>query len=79
MNYFNPANTDRVTGPLSPGGNAPGNVVEVSVKLDMVSGWIAPLSGKFNDSGAGYSSFVLHTYSSSVLGAYPYGVLTVAR
>jgi Flp pilus assembly protein TadG len=79
VNYYSPTNTDRTTGPINPGGNVPGNLVEVSVKLDMASGWIAPLSGKFNDTSGGYSSFVLNAYSSSTLGGYPYGVTSVAR
>ena len=81
VNYYDPTvanGTDRANA-LTPGGNTPGHLVEVSVKLDMSSGWISPLSGKFNDSGAGYSSFVLNAYSSSTLGGYPYGVTTVAR
>jgi len=81
VNYFDPTvanGTDRANA-LATGGNTPGNLVEVSAKLDLASSWIAPLSGKFNDSGAGYHSFTIQVYSSAQLGGLPYGVTSVAR
>jgi Flp pilus assembly protein TadG len=79
INYYSPTNTNRTTGPINPGGNVPGNLVEVSISLNMASGWIAPLSGKYNDTSGGYQSFILNVYSSDVLGGYPYGVASVSR
>jgi len=75
VNYYAPTN---LTTPIaSPGGNVPGNVVEVSVQ-HISWPWIAPLSGVI---GQMYSStpVTFAVYSSDILGAYPASVNSVAR
>jgi Flp pilus assembly protein TadG len=75
VNYYAPTN---LTTPIAaPGGNVPGNVVEVSVQ-NVSWGWIAPLSGV---TGGTYSSTPVRftVYSSDILGGYPAGVTSVTR
>jgi Flp pilus assembly protein TadG len=79
VNYYAPNN---LTTPIAaPGGNVPGNVVEVSVQ-NVSWAWLAPLSGSF---GAGIPFFrsnnpiTLNVYSSDILGGYPAGVNSVNR
>lgn len=72
VNFYSPTN---LTTPLSgSGGNAPGNIVEVSVK-GVSWNWIAPLSTGYTLRST--SPIVLNIYSSDVLGAYPAGVNSV--
>jgi Flp pilus assembly protein TadG len=76
VNYYSPSN---LTTPLGAGGNAPGNIVEVSVQGVSWS-WIAPLSGSY---GGGVPFFrsttpiTLNVYSSDILGGYPAGESSV--
>jgi TadE-like protein len=78
VNYYAP--TDLNT-PVSPGGNVPGNVVEVSVQ-NISFAWIAPLSGSF---GMGVpflrdtTPISIAVYSSDIMGGYPAGVTSVSR
>ena len=78
VNYYAPTNLNT---PISPGGNTPGNVVEVSVQNISFS-WLAPLSGSF---GAGVpflrntTPISIAVYSSDILGGLPAGVTTVNR
>jgi len=75
VNYYAP--TDLTTPVAAPGGNVPGNVVEVSVQ-NISWPWIAPLSGII---GQMYSSraVTFAVYSSDILGAYPARVNSVTR
>jgi len=75
VNYYSPAN---LTTPIaSPNGNAPGNVVEVSVQ-NVSWAWIAPLRGVM---GGVYSTtpITFAVYSSDILGALPAGTNSVPR
>src|ERR1700722_8880135 len=77
VNYYAPSN---LTTPIvGAGGNAPGNIVEVSVQGVSWS-WIAPLSGSYGGSVSQYRSttpITLNIYSSDILGGYPAGVNSV--
>ena len=79
VNYYAPNNLN--TPIASPGGNTPGNVVEVSVQ-NVSWAWLAPISGSY---GAGLPFFrnlnpiTLNVYSSDILGGYPAGVSSVTR
>ena len=77
VNYYSPTNL--TTAIASPGGNVPGNVVQVSVQ-NVSWAWIAPLSGVFFG-GTTYSSTPISfsVYSSDILGAYPAGSTSVTR
>ena len=77
VNYYAPSN---LTTPIvGVGGNAPGNIVEVSVQ-GVSWAWIAPLSGSYGGSVSQYRSttpITLNIYSSDILGGYPAGVNSV--
>jgi len=79
VNYYAPTNLN--TAIAAPGGNVPGNVVEVSVQ-NISYAWLAPLSGSY---GMGIPFFRNSTplsiavYSSDILGGYPVGVNSVTR
>ena len=78
VNYYAPTNLNT---PINPGGNIPGNVVEVSVQ-NISFDWIAPLSGSY---GMGIpflrstTPLSIAVYSSDILGGLPAGVTSVAR
>ena len=78
VNYYAPSNLNTA---ITPGGNIPGNIVEVSVQ-NISWAWLAPLSGSY---GAGVPFFrsttpiTLNVYSSDILGGYPVGVTSVTR
>jgi Flp pilus assembly protein TadG len=61
------------------GGNAPGNIVEVSVQ-NLSLQWLAPLSGSLNG-GVLYATnpLTLNVFSSDILGGYPVGVTSVTE
>lgn len=79
VNYYD---LDDVNTPINPGGNIPGNLVEVSVQ-GVPFTWLFPLSGTFTGSGVFYRSsgtpLTLSVYSSDRLGGYPVNVFSVAR
>ncbi len=72
VNYYDPANP-AVPIP-APGGNLPGNIVEVSIR-NYRWNFIAPMSG--TTSGPFYATtatpLVINTYSADVLNGYPPG------
>jgi len=79
VKYYTPTN---LTTPVAaPGGNVPGNVVEVSVQ-NISFQWLAPLSGSY---GAGIPLYrtttplTLSVFSSDILGGYPAGVNSIPR
>ena len=78
VDYYAPTNLNTA---INPGGNIPGNVVEVSVQNISFS-WLAPLSGSY---GMGVPFFrnstplTIAVYSSDILGGLPAGVTSVAR
>jgi Flp pilus assembly protein TadG len=79
VNYYTPTNLN--TAVASPGGNVPGNVVEVSVQNISFS-WIAPLSGSYGGSVPFLGSTTpisIAVYSSDIMGGYPVGVSSVTR
>jgi Flp pilus assembly protein TadG len=79
VNYYTPTNLN--TPVASPGGNIPGNVVEVSVQ-NISFDWIAPLSGSYGGAVSTVGSTApisVAVYSSDILGGYPVGVTSVAR
>jgi hypothetical protein len=79
VNYYAP--TDLTTAIPAPGGNVPGNVVEVSVQ-NIAFDWIAPLSGSYGGpvSTVGSTAPIsVAVYSSDILGGYPVGVTSVTR
>jgi Flp pilus assembly protein TadG len=73
--------TSNLNTAIASGGNAPGNIVEVSVQ-NLSFSWLAPLSGSY---GGGLAFFytstplTLNVYSSDILGGYPVGVNSVAE
>jgi len=79
VNYYAPTNLNTPIAP--PGGNVPGNVVEVSVQ-NISYAWLAPLSGSY---GMGVPFFrdstplSIAVYSSDILGGLPAGVSSVTR
>jgi Flp pilus assembly protein TadG len=77
VNYYSPSN---MTTPIvGSGGNAPGNIVEVSVQGVSWS-WLAPLSGSYGGNVPFFRSttpITLNVYSSDILGGYPAGVSSV--
>jgi Flp pilus assembly protein TadG len=75
VNYYAPTNLTTPI-PFGSGGNAPGNVVEVSVQ-NISWGWIAPLSGTFT--GNTRSAINLAVYSSDVMNGFPAGTTSVPR
>ena len=81
VNYYTPTNT---TTPIpAPGGNVPGNIVEISVQ-GMSWAWVAPISGTLPGIGGGSPSrdttpLSISVYSSDVLGGLPPGVTSVTR
>ena len=79
VNYYAP--TDLTNAVASPGGNIPGNVVEVSVQ-NVAFSWIAPLSGSYGGpvSTVGSTAPIsIAVYSSDIMGGYPVGVNSVTR
>jgi hypothetical protein len=78
VNYYAPTNLNTA---INPGGNIPGNIVEVSVQ-NISFAWVAPLSGSY---GFGIpflrdtTPLSIAVYSSDILGGLPAGVTTVAR
>jgi len=75
VNYYAPAALQTPI-PFASGGNAPGNVVEVSVQ-NISWPWLAPLSGSFSLRST--TPIALNVYSSDILGGFPAGVTTVQR
>jgi Flp pilus assembly protein TadG len=76
VNYFTQVAPN--TAIAAPNGNAPGNIVEVSIQGYPLN-WMVPLSGTINDPFRSTSPANVNVYSSDVLGAYPAGVTTVTR
>ena len=62
----------------APGGNVPGNVVEVSVQNYPLN-WLVPISGTIASPFRSNAPATLSIYSDDVMGGYPAGVNTVAR
>jgi len=77
VNYYAPTNLNT---PIATGGNVPGNVVIVSVQ-NVSWPWLAPLSGSllWSQASRGTTPITFAVYSADVLGAYPAGVISVAR
>jgi Flp pilus assembly protein TadG len=78
VNYYSPSNLNTA---LSPGGNIPGNVVQVSVE-GISWPWLAPLSGSFGSNIPmirDNPAINLSVYSADILGGYPVGVASVPR
>jgi Flp pilus assembly protein TadG len=78
VKYYSTANLNAA---LGPGGNLPGNVVEVSVEGVSWS-WIAPLSGSYGGGVPffrGTTPIVLDIFSSDILGGFPAGINSVAE
>jgi Flp pilus assembly protein TadG len=79
VNYYSPTAPNSAI--ASPGGNVPGNIVEVSVQ-NVSFQWLAPLSGSY---GAGIPFFrsstplTLAVYSSDLLGGLPAGLTSIPR
>jgi Flp pilus assembly protein TadG len=76
VKYYSPTNLNT---PIASGGNAPGNIVEVSVQGVQWS-WLAPLSGSYGGAVPFFRSstpITLNIYSSDILGGYPAGVNSV--
>jgi len=81
VNYYSPTNT--TTAIVAPGGNVPGNIVEVSVQ-GMSWAWVAPISGTLPGIGSGSPSrdttpLAISVYSSDILGGFPPGIVSVTR
>ena len=76
VNYFAP--TAPNTAIASPGGNVPGNIVEVSIQGYPLQ-WLFPISGTIASPYRGSSPASINVYSSDVLGGYPAGVNSVTR
>jgi Flp pilus assembly protein TadG len=79
VNYYAPTNLN--TAIASPGGNVPGNVVEVSVQ-NISYAWLAPLSGSYGGAVPFMGSTApisISVYSSDIMGGYPVGTTSVAR
>jgi len=78
VNYYSPSN---LNAPINPGGNIPGNVVQVSVE-NISWPWLAPLSGSFGSNIPmirNNPAINLSVFSADILGGYPVGVATVPR
>jgi Flp pilus assembly protein TadG len=77
VNYYAPTN---LTTPIATGGNIPGNVVVVSIQ-NVSWAWLAPLSGSlaWGQALRTTTPVTFAIYSGDVLGAYPAGVISVAR
>jgi Flp pilus assembly protein TadG len=71
--------TSNLNTPIASGGNAPGNIVEVSVQ-NLSFKWLAPLSGSMTG-GFFYtaSPLTLNVFSSDILGGYPVGKTSVTE
>lgn len=76
VNYYSTANMN--TPIAAPGGNVPGNIVEVSVQ-NVSWPWLAPLSGVMAGPLYRTSPITFAVYSSDILGGYPAGVTSVTR
>ena len=76
VNYFSP--TAPNTPIAAPNGNAPGNIVEVSIQGYPLN-WMIPLSGTLVNPLRPTSPTTINVYSSDVLGGYPAGTNSVAR
>jgi Flp pilus assembly protein TadG len=76
VNYF--TQVAPTTAIASPGGNLPGNIVQVSVQGYSLT-WMIPLSGTIANPYRGTSPATIAVYSSDVLGSYPAGVNSVSR
>jgi len=62
---------------IAAGGNAPGNIVEVSVQ-NISWAWLAPISGTLGSNALrSLTPITLNVYSSDILGGYPAGVTSV--
>jgi Flp pilus assembly protein TadG len=78
VKYYNTSNLNTA---IASGGNAPGNIVEVSVR-NLSYSWLAPLSGSY---GGGLAFFytstplTLNVYALDILGGYPVGVSSVTE
>lgn len=77
VNYYAPNNLTTPI-PFANGGNAPGNLVEVSVQ-NISWAWLAPISGTFVGPLRSTTPITLNIYSSDILGGYPAGVNSVQR
>jgi Flp pilus assembly protein TadG len=76
VNYFTQLHPN--TAIASPGGNVPGNIVEVSVQgFPLV--WMVPISGTIISPYRSTSPATINVYSSDVLGGFPAGLTTVTR
>ena len=78
VKYYNTSNLNTA---IASGGNAPGNIVEVSVQ-GVSYGWLAPLSGGYSSSVGFFrqtTPLTLNIFSSDILGGYPVGVTSVTE
>lgn len=76
VNYYAP---NDVNNPIpAPGGNVPGNLVEVSIE-DIDFAWMMPFSGTITDYFYATTPLTISVYASSMLGAMPVGVSSVGR
>jgi len=75
-NYFTQINPN--TPIASPGGNTPGNIVEVSV-LNYPLQWMIPIAGTFISPYRSQSPASINVYARDVLNGYPAGVTSVNR
>lgn len=75
VRYYSPGDLNT---PINPGGNVPGNIVEVSVE-NYPWNLLAPLSGSLVKPIQGRTSIGISAFSSDILGGYPVGVLSVPR
>ena len=76
VNYFT---IQQPTTPVAaPNGNAPGNIVEVSIQGYPLN-WMIPLSGTLYQPFRPTSPATINVYSSDVLGGLPAGVNSVTR
>jgi hypothetical protein len=62
----------------APAGNAPGNIVEVSVQNYPLN-WLIPIAGTIAAPFRSQAPGTLNIYSDDVMGGYPVGVNSVAR
>jgi len=74
-NYYAPTAPNT---PVTPGGNVPGNIVEVTV-VNYPLQWMVPIAGTFINPFRSQSPANINLYARDVLGGYPVGETSVTR
>jgi Flp pilus assembly protein TadG len=75
-NYYTQQNPN--TAVAAPGGNLPGNIVEVSV-VNYNLQWMVPIAGTVVNPFRNSAPATINIYARDVLGGYPVGVTSVTR